>query len=456
MKKWQVIPGIMLALVVSVLAPLTAMAQSSEETTAAARPALKGALAIVAPRAVAVDREMSLGVFLRENQEPVEGAGVWALTKDSAEALRTESETLKGKAVNGEEPDYEALLGGRGSFLGKTGGNGKLLHTFKEAGNYVLAAAKKGYFPDFSPLVVGGGGGNKLDALVIKAPRVSPPGDPVTIAVGERTGGEPVKDAGVWALTREQAEELKGKIGEIRTADDDSSVDAEALLNGRGIFLGRTHGNGELKYTFEKEGIYVLVAFKKGYLPGLSGIAIKNAPKALAIKAPQTSPVGESVTIGVSERGNGEAVKDAGVWALTPAQSEELKSQLTGINQGDNATGIADAESILNGRGIFLGRTNGNGELKYTFNTAGRYVLIAAKKGYIPGYTGIGIIAPRPALKPSSNTTATIRPNVKPEIAPKANIKPGVPPKTIERPNPGNIQGNKSDTIKPNGQTPKN
>jgi hypothetical protein len=275
----------------------------------------------------------------------------------------------------------------------------------------VLVAARKGYVPDFSPIGVRGA---RANALVVTTPRASAPGEPVSITVTDRANGEPVKDAGVWALTRESADALKTEVSGIRTADD-AGVDVESLLNGRGFFLGTTHGNGELKYTFEKEGVYVLVAFKRGYLPGYTGIAIKNAPKALAIEAPRTAPIGEPATIAVSERPGGDKVKDVGVWALTPAQAEQLRTRLAAGRLAESAT--IDLESVAGGFGIFLGRTNGNGELRYTFDKAGRYVLVAVKQGYIPGYTNIGVVAPKPAV----TANATLR---RPTFSPDAPERP--------------------------------
>lgn len=268
MKKWQVILGTIVALVMTASIPLSSLAQNADEATAARKPTFSGSLAIVAPRSVPVAKEMSLGVFQRENQNPVPGAGVWALTREKVEEVK--------KAVNAqtvaEDIDYEALLGSHGSFLGRTGGDGRLVHTFKESGQYILVAAKKGYVPDFSPLAVRDA---PADALVIKAPRMSPPGESVTITVAEKANGEPVKDAGVWALTPTEAEALKARIGNSRaTANATPDIDIESIIGGFGIFLGRTHGNGELKYTFDTAGKYILVAAKKGYVPGYTGIAI--------------------------------------------------------------------------------------------------------------------------------------------------------------------------------------
>ena len=404
MKKWQAILGTMVALVMTASVPLSSLAQN--EVVAAAKPALSGSLAIVAPRSVAVAKEMSLGVFQRENQNPVPGAGVWALTREKAEEVK---KTVSAQTA-AADTDYEAVLGSHGSFLGRTGGDGRLVHTFRESGQYVLVAAKKGYIPDFSPLAVRGA---PVDVLVIKAPRMSPPGESVTISVTGKANGEPVGGAGVWALTREQAETLKSQIARVKPTDN-SSGDTEAQLNTHGIFLGRTHGNGELKYTFTEEGTYVLVTFKQGYMPGFTVINIKNIPKALVIKAPQISPVGETVTMSVTQRGTDDPAKDAGVWALTPTEAEALKARIAGTNATANTAADIDIESTLNGIGIFIGKTNGNGEVKHKFDTVGRYVLVTAKKGYIPGYTGIAIVSPKPTPKPGE----------KPNIAPRVTEKP--------------------------------
>ena len=117
-------------------------------------------------------------------------------------------------------------------------------------------------------------------ALEIMAPRRAPVGEAVTMTVFQRGTLDPVKDAGIWALTRDEAEALKEEIAGIREEGGNGvrDLDYQALLRGHGTFLGTTHGNGQLKHTFDEAGWYLLVAVKEGYHPGRTHIAIR-APR---------------------------------------------------------------------------------------------------------------------------------------------------------------------------------
>ncbi|UCH43003.1 MAG: hypothetical protein JSW16_00215 [Dehalococcoidales bacterium] len=232
-------------------------------------------------------------------------------------------------------------------------------------------------------------------ALAIDAPRKAEVGEKVTITVTERGTGDAVKDAGVWALTRENAELLKAEIEGIRQSADVASVQSalEHSVNIRGIFLGTTNGSGKVKYAFEQAGGYLLVALKPGYFPAWKPIFIVSVPKALAIDAPRKAAVGEKVTITVTERGTGDAVKDAGVWALTRENAELLKAEIEGIRQSADIASVQSAlEQSVNIRGIFLGTTNGSGKVKYAFEQAGGYLLVALKPGYFPAWKPIVIV----------------------------------------------------------------
>jgi len=64
------------------------------------------------------------------------------------------------------------------------------------------------------------------DALAILAPRWAPVGEEVSTTVFQRSTQDPVKDAGVWALTQENAEGLKGEIAKVK---EEGNVSAQEL-----------------------------------------------------------------------------------------------------------------------------------------------------------------------------------------------------------------------------------
>jgi hypothetical protein len=249
------------------------LAQNQASGTATtSQPTIKDSLAIVAPRAAAVGQPISATVFQCSDQTPVEGAGVWAFTPYKAEAVKQQISKLRGTL---DAATVESTLGANGAFLGYTDASGKVWHTFSESGRFVLATYKAGYWPDWRIIAVG----VKpvvWQALSIDAPRKANTGEQVTITVSERGTQEPVKDARVWALTREQAESLKNEIAASRQSGDQATLRAliEDSLNSNGIFLGSTNGSGKVHYKFEKAGVYILVTYKAGYWPGLKPIAV--------------------------------------------------------------------------------------------------------------------------------------------------------------------------------------
>jgi len=388
-RKWAGVMVTLMAILMLVSTAGPALAQSEQDGTASSQPRYKVGLAIVAPRWAPVGQEVSMRVFERLNQNPIEGAGVWALTRDEAEALKQEMTSIReASASTNQEPDYESLANVHGTLLGRTDGNGRLRYAFAEAGDYVLVTVKRGYFPGFAHIAIRA----LPDALAIEAPRWSPVGQEVTMTVFKRGTQDPINDAGVWALTRDEAEVLKQEVTSIREASDNTAeVDYESLVSVHGFFLGTTHGNGQLSCTFTEEGGYLLVAVKRGYIPGFTPIAIKTMPDALAIEAPRWSPVGQEVTMTVFKRGTQDPINDAGVWALARDEAEALKQELTSIREASDNTTEVDYESLVSVHGFFLGTTHGNGQLSYTFTEEGGYLLVAVKRGYIPGFTPIAI-----------------------------------------------------------------
>jgi hypothetical protein len=411
MKKWQIAVVTVMALLLTVLSPMQILAQSDEVEGGVAGPKIKGALAIVAPRMTFVGQEISMTTFLRANQEPFPGAGVWALTQEEADGLRAEMETLREEGDNTVmETDFEALVDIRGMFLGRTNGDGKLYHSFNEAGRYHLVAAKKGYLPGFTGMNVR----ETPRALGIEAPKQAKPAEEITISAFQRVSEEPVEGAGIWALTRDKVEALREELQVLREdiSVTDEEKDYEAVVNVHGFFLGHTNGDGELNYAFEEAGGYLLVAVKRGYHPGFAPIGIRSIPNALALRVPWMAPESSDVTMTVVDRINQEAVEGAGIWALTRDRMEVLREEMTSLRADTSvAAEEKDYESLVSVHGTFLGRTSEDGELNHNFDQAGAYLLVTAKRGYIPGFAPIfvrgdperPIPEPRVAPEPGAN-----------------------------------------------------
>ena len=394
MKKWSVIMAMVMTLLVVALSPMAALAQTDEDAAVASSPGLRDGLAIVAPLATPVDTEISISVFRCSDQEPVEGAGVWLVTRDKAETLRQEMAAVRASdSFSAEQDDYESLLSIHGTLLGQTDQEGKVWHSFDTAGRYILVAVMRGYLPDSRPIVVG----MLPRALAIDAPRRVEVGEDVTITVFQRGTEDPVKDADVWAFTREEAESLKTSMASVREVGDSAAIDAaiEEAVSVLGIFLGTSNGAGKVTYAFENDGGYVLLARKHGFSPGWKPIVIGTVPKALALDAPRRAKVGEDVTITVFQRGTEDPIKDAGVWTFTREDAESLKTDIASIREsGDQDTIDAAIEEAVSVHGISLGTTNGAGKVKYTFEDAGGCLLVAFERGYFPGWRPIVIISP--------------------------------------------------------------
>jgi hypothetical protein len=176
--------------------------------------------------------------------------------------------------------------------------------------------------------------------------------------------------------------------------------DYESIVDLHGEFLGRTNEEGVVTHAFEEAGRYVLVTWKPGYLPGFRGIYIRSMPMMLGIKAPRVADVGDEVTMKVFERRSGDAVSGAGVWLVPRGNMPTLKEALAHPKQQRNTAAAAtDYAAVLEGLGTFLGTTGNGGELTHTFDTAGRYWLVAVKGGYIPGIAPINIRGERPDVE---------------------------------------------------------
>ena len=336
---------IILSLVLSLAIMLpgaTAVMADSEENIEPA-PTVKAALMIRAPSIAEVGQPVTITVFARYSHQPVAEAEVYALKTDKI-AITADKMNY---TTNTE--DNIALLDEEGIFLGETNNEGNVTCKFADSNRYMLIAFKNGYVPGFSRITI------TLSAtkgLYIKVPASAEVKNPVTMTVFERSSHEPVANAAVYArkignidLPKPAVASIFSKIVGVAKprTDNMTSTDTKILKAGpmkfqtveiayesqdieefqkNGIFLGYTNDQGELVYTFNETGHYVLAATKEEYAPGFARINITPADqKALGIKAPARAEVSQPVTIAVLERHPSQPVEKAEVYALRLADA---------------------------------------------------------------------------------------------------------------------------------------
>ena len=77
---------------------------------------------------------------------------------------------------------------------------------------------------------------------------------------------------------------------------------------------------------------------------------------------------------------------------------------------------VQDYAALAVSNGQFLGMTNRNGQLRHRFSKVGKYVLVAVKDGFVPGFAKISIErGPRPQVEARPATDiqpSPVRPDV--------------------------------------------
>lgn len=409
-KKWSILTAVLLALVTLIMSVTPIFAQDDSTTAVAAdsQYSVRDGLAVIVPLGAAVDTPVIVTVLKRSDASPAEGAGVWALTPENAETLRQRITAMQESGeISSTDVDWDAIVQVYGRFLGRTDERGKLVATFGESGRYVILAVKRSYVPGRSSIVIGGG----LKALELIAPYRAPVGENVNLMVLQKGTGTPILNAGVWALSREQADAFKQDVEVMKeqTGLASEDLDWESVVSIHGVFLGRTGENGELVTAFANSGGYLLLAVKRGFIPARHGIYIYEPLHRMALRAPQVAGVGDIVPIQVSDIDTGEPVMGAGVWALSREQASAFRQEINMMREQGQNTADMDMESMVGIRGNFLGRTDERGYLETSFGIPGAYVLVAVKQGYLPGFGFIFIKEPEPDV--SERDTAQIQPD---------------------------------------------
>ncbi len=244
--------------------------------------------------------------------------------------------------------------------------------------------------------------------LALVAPRAVLTGNSLQLTVFLRINQEPVSDVNIWLVAKENVEVLRNELQALR---DNSAIaaadkDYEATIKLHASFRGQTDNKGRLTLTFDQAGNFALVAFKKGYWPDVSGLAVREIPRALAINAPRKARPGEAVNIKVNLKGTELPAVGAGVWAVTAENIEDARAQVQEFKSAQQANmAAADWEKQLDLIALKLGQTDDHGNLTARFEEEGKYLLIAYQKGSIPGFGGIAILGPQPVTTNSASVT---------------------------------------------------
>ena len=241
--------------------------------------------------------------------------------------------------------------------------------------------------------------------LLIRAPDTAEAGQSLTFIIYGSHNHEPVAGAEVYTL----------KNNKIAGTADLTNDTAPTELNAGLIYIGITDDEGNVTHAFRQTGRYLLIAFKTGFMPGLSYIAITpSMTSALVLRLPDSGEMGQPVSMGVFDRSTQQPVSGAAIYARHLAVSGVTKpavasffrniigvvmhkkveqttsDQVIGIEQGEPAAEVQDVEDIQR-RGFLLGYTNDDGKLVYTFDRPGYYVLTAMKENYSPAFARLNI-----------------------------------------------------------------
>jgi len=305
---------------------------------------------------------------------------------------------------------YAAEVVNAGTLLGYTDESGNLTYAFPDSAGYILTATKEDYAPGFAKISIILADQKKLG---VKSPGSSEVGSSVNFFVIERSTGQGVAGAGLWAL---RISDISGTAEPVwqslvtGSAVSDVVQKYTAWAREKGIFLGNSSDSGQVTFAFKETGRYLLMAVKDGYAPGFNQINITPVgQKQLSVKAPVSSYTGQQASIRVFESNTGQPVEKAEVYAFrstvtvipptiqqAPTVKDGTATQVIIDASYANAISTVEAERLLNGKdkAIFIGQTGKSGEVQYAFPDPGPYALVAVKDGYVPGGTRITILTP--------------------------------------------------------------
>lgn len=221
--------------------------------------------------------------------------------------------------------------------------------------------------------------------LVIRTPEVGNIDEAITIKV--TADNQPVEGVSIYAF-RPGKGAMTPDMPESRWNIEYSEL------------LGTTNENGELSYTFSQPGLYLLIASKDGYVTGVSRLIVMPS-RSLDIEVLDETKIGNAVEIKVTDAA-GNAVEGANVYALGRAKAEKLTRWLLGEGFAP-AMPLAETEEY----DWLIGTSDASGIVTYTFDSPGRYILIATKEGNSPGIARL-VIKPAGALRIEAQRRADV------------------------------------------------
>ena len=411
--------------------------------------AVRTALNIKAPGSVEVNKPVTISVTERYTGQPVAKAAVYgriittlnvppvtaappakpvqtqAVDSSSAAASVSQPQVISATAtatttvikadpsVSTADVQLATTVSMSGIFLGFTDDNGQIIYTFAEGGYYLLTALKENYTPGFAKISVTIADQKKLG---IKAPGSAEVNASITFLVIDRSNGQGIAGAALWAL---RTEDMTGTAEPVwqslvaGSAQNEVIEKYKSLAKDSGILLGYSDDSGRVIYAFKDKGRYMLTAVKDGYAPGFNQVKVTlSGQKQLGVRAPASAAAGQQVTIKAFESNGGQPVEKAAVYAfnpkiITPPTIQQAPAPVDNgtataavIDPAGSPVTSAEAQILINenkDRSFLIGYTGNNGELQFTFKDPGLYVLVAVKDGYLPGGTRINIKGIQPA-----------------------------------------------------------
>jgi len=376
----------------------------------------KEQLVIRAPGSAEVSENVTIGVYTRADKDPVTDADIYAMKyselietvmpgtanrkqdKEISQNTGNSKGPVPGEqiAVSGYQPGFDEVIS-KGVLLGSTDENGELICSFAESGVYALVAVKDGYNSASARISIGKGVDNNL--LLIRTPGTTAIGQEITIGVYERKENAPVGDASLYilkiravpSLTNTENGTATQKVFQATPLSVENQLYVEDAVNS-GQLIGETDDNGKFVYSFDEAGVYIIVAVKDGYNSGVARIQVRagSVQNSLKVIVRSSSPIDKEITIKVTGQA-GKQEADAEVYII---KGSDL------MIASENSTPDADIYSraqyyadYAQANGLFIGTTDENGQITYTFTEAGRYIIVAIKDGFNPGFarTNVGI-----------------------------------------------------------------